>query len=250
MKKMRYFYIEPAALRKAPFVLEGSEARHIKNVLRLKPGSRICLVDGEGFEYPAIIQRFLADRVELEITDKRQGKMESPVRINVAQALLKEKKMDRLLRHLCELGIARWIPFISERAVPIPGAKRLSARMERWKKIVQESVKQCHRAKLPQISETKTFEDILDDEQSYDVKIVFYENEEATFNSLISSSEQASPQNILLILGPEGGFSDGEIEKARTAGCLIAGLGPRILRAETATIAACTLAQFLFGDMG
>ncbi len=247
---MRYFYIEPTALQKIPVILKGSEVRHIKNVLRLKPGSRICLVDGEGLEYAAVIQRFLADRVELEIISKRQGKKESPVHISVAQALLKEKKMDRLLRHLCELGIAHWIPFISERSVPTPGAKRLAARMERWQKIVQESVKQCHRAKLPEISATKTFKDLLDDGQSCDVKIVFYENENATLNSLMKPSVPASPRNILLILGPEGGFSDGEIEMVRAAGCLIAGLGPRTLRAETATIAACALVQFLFGDMG
>ena len=97
---MRYFYIEPDALRKEPIALKGSELRHIKNVLRLKPGSRIYLVDGEGFEYEAVIRRFLTDRVELEITDKRPGKKESPVSISVAQALLKDRKMDRLLRHL------------------------------------------------------------------------------------------------------------------------------------------------------
>jgi 16S rRNA (uracil1498-N3)-methyltransferase len=247
---MRYFYIDPAALQKEPVTLTGSEARHIKNVLRLKPGSRVCLVDGEGFEYDAIIQRFLADRVEFEITHKQQGKKESPVRISVAQALLKEKKMDRLLRHLCELGIDRWIPFICERSIPTPGAKRLFSRLKRWQKIVQESVKQCQRAKVPQIDETRKFKDVLDVGRSCDLTLVFYENEDATLNSLITPALQTSAQNILLILGPEGGFADGEIEMARAAGCRVAGLGPRILRAETATIAACTLAQFLFGDMG
>jgi 16S rRNA (uracil1498-N3)-methyltransferase len=250
MRKMRYFYIDPAALQKEPVTLMGSDVRHIKNVLRLKPGSRICLIDGQGFEYGAVIQRFLSDGVELEITHKQQGKRESPVRISVAQALLKEKKMDRLLRHLCELGIDQWIPFICERSVPKPGTERLASRRERWQKIVQESVKQCQRVKLPQIAETKTFKDVLDDGHSWDLTIVFYENEDASLNSLVTPALQTSVQNILLILGPEGGFAEGEIEMARAAGCRVAGLGPRILRAETATIAACTLAQFLLGDMG
>ena len=246
---MRYFYIEADALRKKPVALKGSELRHIKKALRLKPGSRIGLVDGQGFEYEAVIRQFLTDRVELEITDKRPGKKESPVQISVAQAMLKDKKMDRLLRHLCELGIAQWIPFMCDRSVPIPGEKRLAARLERWQKIVRESVKQCQRAKLPQINETKTFEDLLNAGSTYDLKIVFFENECTSLNALVPTAEQPPPKNILLILGPEGGFTDREIDTARAAGFLVAGLGPRILRAETATIAACTLAQFLFGDM-
>ena len=247
---MRYFFIEPDALHQVPVALKGSEARHINDVLRLKPGSRICLVDGQGFEYEAVIRRFLANRVELQITDKRPGKKESPVYISVAQALLKDKKMDRLLRHLCELGIARWIPFMCDRSIPIHGKKRLSSRVERWQKIVRESMKQCQRAMLPEIFATMTFEDILDAGRNYDLNILFFENESRSHNALMPAAGQSPPKNILLILGPEGGFTDGEINMARAAGFRVAGLGPRILRAETATIAGCTLAQYLFGDMG
>jgi 16S rRNA (uracil1498-N3)-methyltransferase len=109
---MRYFFVEPKALKKPFAFIEGSEVRHIKNVLRLKPGDKIRVFDGEGFEYDASIHRFLADRVEIKIRHRFPGTKESPVQISVAQALLKEKKMDRLLRHLCELGVTRWIPFI------------------------------------------------------------------------------------------------------------------------------------------
>ncbi len=246
---MHYFFIDPADLRKNPVTLTGSEVRHMKNVLRLKRGSRVCVVDGQGFEYEAVITRFLADAAELKIERKRLSTKESPVRICVAQALLKEKKMDRLLRHLCELGIALWLPFVSERSVPTPAAKRWAARRERWQKIVKESLKQCKRATLPEISATRTLADVLGYGKSCDFQIVFYENESATLNSLITPLPQPRSQSILLVLGPEGGFTEGEIETARAAGCLVAGLGPRILRAETATIAACTLAQSLFGDM-
>jgi 16S rRNA (uracil1498-N3)-methyltransferase len=247
---MRYFFIEPAALQRPVVAIEGSEVRHIKNVLRLKPGDKIRVFDGEGFEYDASIHRFFADRVEIKIRRKFPGTKESPAQIAVAQAMLKEKKMDRLLRHLCELGVVRWIPFISERSVPKAGEKGLSARAQRWNKIVKESCKQCQRSKLPEIIKTLTFEDVLDYDSSYDLKIVFYENESATLKSLLAANPPATPRKILLILGPEGGFSDQEIENARAAGCVVAGLGSRILRAETAAIAACTLTQFLYGDMG
>jgi 16S rRNA (uracil1498-N3)-methyltransferase len=247
---MRYFFVEAGALQQPVAAIEGSDVRHIKNVLRLKPGDQIRVFDGEGYEYEARIHRFCAGRVEIKIARKFPGTKESPVQISVAQALLKEKKMDRLLRHLCELGMIRWMPFISERSVPRPDEKRLSARAQRWDKIVKESCKQCQRSKLPDIIGALSFEDVLAYGQSCDLTIVFYENESATLKARMASNPPAPAKKILLILGPEGGFSDQEIEKARTAGCVIAGLGARILRAETAAIAACTLAQFLFGDMG
>jgi len=247
---MRYFFIEPAALHEPVVAIEGSEVRHIKTVLRLKPGDKIRVFDGEGFEYDASIHRFFADRVEIKIRRKFPGRKESPVQIAVAQALLKEKKMDRLLPYLCELGVTRWIPFISERSVPKPGEKRLSARTDRWNQIVRGSCKQCQRSKLPEIVKTLTFEDLLDYGQPCDLKIVFYENESAGLKSLMAQNPPSSPREILLILGPEGGFSDQEIENARAAGYVVAGLGSRILRAETAAIAVCTLTQFLYGDLG
>ena len=158
--------------------------------------------------------------------------------------------MDRLLRHLCELGINHWGPFVSERSVPRPDTGRLTAREARWKKIVKESCKQCQRSMLPEIIKTLTFKDLLDYGSSCDLQIVFYENESAALKSLIKPDPQLPLRKILLILGPEGGFSDPEIENARAAGYLVAGLGSRILRAETAAIAACTLMQFLYGDRG
>jgi 16S rRNA (uracil1498-N3)-methyltransferase len=247
---MRYFFVKSRALKKPFAFIEGSEVRHIKDVLRLKPGDKIRVFDGEGFEYDASIHRFLADRVEIKVRRKFPGTKESPVQMAVAQALLKEKKMDRLLRHLCELGMTRWSPFISERSVPRPGEKRLSARAQRWAKIVKESCKQCQRSKLPEISRVLSFKDVLDYGSSCDMQIVFYEKESTMLKSIIKPDPASAPRKILLILGPEGGFSDQEIENARAAGCVIAGLGSRILRAETAAIAACTLMQFLYGDMG
>ena len=247
---MRYFFVESRAMKKPLAVIEGSEARHIKNVLRLKPGDKIRVFDGEGFEYDASIHRLRSDRVEIKIRRKFPGTKESPVQIAVAQALLKEKKMDRLLRHLCELGLTRWIPYISERSVSRPDEKRSSARAQRWNKIVTESCKQCRRSKLPGIGKTITFEEVLDCGSSFDLSIVFYENESALLKSLLPADPASPPCKILLILGPEGGFTDQEIENARAAGSIVAGLGSRVLRAETAAIAACTLTQFLYGDMG
>lgn len=246
---MRYFFIEPAALLKPTIAIEGSDVRHMKRVLRLKAGDPIRLFDGKGSVYEAVIQRYVADRVELQVIKKLLETKESPIQIAVAQALLKEKKMDRLLRHLCELGLTQWIPFTSGRSIPRSGEKQMPGRVVRWNKILKESLKQCRRARLPEIHKTLAFEEVLEYGRSFDLMVVFYENESASLNSVISRSAPLDPKKILMIVGPEGGFSDQEIAKAAAAGSLIAGLGPRILRAETATIAAITLVQFLFGDM-
>src|SRR5512137_976007 len=136
---MRFFYVEPSQMAGSKAVLEGAEASHVKNVLRLRRGAAVGLVDGTGFEYTAVIDRIVPGRVELAVTGR------APLRICVAQGCLKEKKMDRVVRRLSELGAARWVPFICARAVARPESARAAFRRERWRKIAVESLKQCRR---------------------------------------------------------------------------------------------------------
>jgi 16S rRNA (uracil1498-N3)-methyltransferase len=144
----------------------------------------------------------------------------------------------------------RWIPFFSERSVPRPDKKRLAVRMQRWQKIAQESFKQCGRSVLPQITAPLAFEDVLELGQACDAKYIFWENETQPIDRTFAINSNHTINDILIMLGPEGGFGMQEIQKAETYGFEVAGLGPRILRAETATIAACALMQYLYGDMG
>jgi 16S rRNA (uracil1498-N3)-methyltransferase len=247
---MRRFFIEPGAANTPTTSIKGSEARHIKNVLRLTPEDTIRLFDGTGVEYDAVISELSAGRVELSITGKVTAAAESPIEMTIAQGYLKEKKMDSLIRPLCELGMTRWMPFTSQRSVPQPDKSRLLARMQRWEKIVRESLKQCRRSVLPQISTPVSLEEVLAYGRSCDLKIIFWEQEDRALDHA-ALTERSDPVNrILIVLGPEGGFADQEVEKARKLGFEVSGLGPRILRAETATIAACSLMQYIFGDLG
>jgi 16S rRNA (uracil1498-N3)-methyltransferase len=247
---MRRFYIEPPATAKPVLTIKGPEAHHIKNVLRLKPGDCIKLFDGTGFEYEAVVATIDAQKVEVKIQRKVQAASGAGVQIIVAQSFLKEKKMDDLVRKLCELGIAGWIPFFSQRAIPRPDKKRLAGRTQRWKRIATEALKQCRRMDMPQIHEAFTFEEVLDFSRTCDLKIVFWENETIALRRDMGSNTLDSLNKILVMVGPEGGFTAQEIEMARHNGFVVAGLGPRILRAETATIAAAALIQYIFGDMG
>ncbi len=245
---MRYFFIEHAQSTGSTLVITGSDARHIKTVLRLKSGDKIGLFDGKGFEYEAKIVDLSTGRVKVSVIRRFPSTAESPVQITVAQGFLKEKKMDGLVRQLSELGIIKWNPFIAERSVPRPDKKQLSARTKRWEKISKEAIKQCKRGCIMEIGDTVSFEEILNLSQTADLKIAFWENELQPLNAELPRPDR-NINKIYALLGPEGGFTQQEIESARDRGFVTASLGPRILRAETATVAACVLLQHLFGDM-
>ena len=245
---MRRFFIERAKPNGAILSIAGSDARHIQKVLRLKEGDTIGLFDGKGSEYAARIVGFSSDNVNVSVLREFPSTTESPVQITVAQGFLKEKKMDTLIRQLTELGITRWIPFFAERSVPRPDKARLRARVVRWKKIAQEALKQCGRGWVTEIVAPCSFEEILNLRETGDLKIVFWENEQTPLEALVHDGGPAIHE-VFVMIGPEGGLSHHEIEQARMQGFVSAALGPRILRAETATIAACSLIQYLFGDM-
>jgi 16S rRNA (uracil1498-N3)-methyltransferase len=246
---MRYFFIEPSLAMGPAVSITGPEVHHIKNVLRLKAGDGLKLFDGTGFEYEAIILSVSAKQVMVEIQRKLKTTVQSGTRIIVAQAFLKQKKMDDLVRKLCELGVAEWIPFFSERAIPRPDSERLAGRCQRWRRIAIEAVKQCRRIDTPRIEEAHSIDEVLNSSKRCDLKFVFWENESSRL-SIDLLAEDELPQKIMVMIGPEGGFADQEINRIQNSGFLPTGLGPRILRAETATIAAVTLVQYIFGDMG
>lgn len=247
---MRRFFIPPGHSNRATAVLDGTDAHHIATVLRLGPGDRIALFDGEGFASEAVIERVDPGRVRVRLLLNTPDTLrESPISLTVAQGFLKERKMDSLVRQLTELGIDRWVPFIAERSVARPDARRMDSRLKRWETIAREAVKQCRRHRIPQIDRLHAFDEMLQLGEAHDTRLIFWENE--TQCPKAPAAETADrPRAILIVLGPEGGLTEREIGLAATRGFTTAALGPRILRAETATLAACVIVQHLFGDMG
>jgi 16S rRNA (uracil1498-N3)-methyltransferase len=221
-----------------PFII-GSDAHYLKDVLRSKPGDLIDLLDGTGMIYRAKITKLEKDRISCEIISSQEAKSEPAVKITLAQALPKGHKMDFIVEKCTELGVSRIIPVLTERAV----AK--SAKLERWRKIAKEAAEQSGRAIIPEIYELTTFDDILKLSKDYALAIIPWEAEE---NISLKSTLTTYPPNhlstILVLIGPEGGFSQKEVEKAKKAGFESVSLGKRILRAETAGMA--TLAMVLY----
>ncbi|MDO9265360.1 MAG: 16S rRNA (uracil(1498)-N(3))-methyltransferase [Desulfosalsimonadaceae bacterium] len=245
---MRRFFIDPSEISKDKPVIGGQEAHHITAVFRLKPNDQIILVDGSGFEYKARIINAGKHQVVVAVLERYAAHTESPIKITVGQGYLKDKKMDMLIRHLTEIGITRWTPMITEYSVPQPDKKRNDPRIQRWEVIAREAVKQCGRTLTPEITSPLSFDEAVAGSSDMDLKIIFYENENLPFIQTMPKAD-SRPVEIMALFGPEGGFSKKEVERALASGFVTASLGPRIMRAETASIAACTLIQHIFGDM-
>jgi 16S rRNA (uracil1498-N3)-methyltransferase len=247
---MRHFFIEPSRLVGSRASFSGAEARHIKNVLRLKTGDAIRLFDGTGFEYVGVIDALPPGAVEVAISSRVPAAGRARLPVSVAQGFLKEKKMDRLVRQLSELGAAHWMPFISDRSVARPEGGRAQARQERWRRIAVEALKQCRRGDVMQIDDVVGFDRLLERSPAHELRIIFWEQSSEPLTAQRFSGGPAGPASVLIVLGPEGGFGEEEVRAAVAAGFISASLGPRILRAETAAVAACAIVQHLFGDLG
>lgn len=230
-------------------VIGGTDAVHISKVLRLEIGGLIAVFDGRGHVFECRIQSVSAGAVAVIAEKARPSKTESPVHITFAQAMLKSKKMDVLIRQATELGISCWAPFYSERSVPTPDRKRMTARLERWRKISREALKQCGRDIFMDVLEPTPMAEMLTRAQAGDRKIIFWECESTSAEASVPVMPERV-NNLVVVVGPEGGFSAQEIDLATSLGYETMSLGPRILKAETAAVAAAVLMQYRFGDMG
>lgn len=247
---MRYFFFDKLVLTGETVIIKGPDVHHMRKVLRLKKGDIIGLLNGRGNSATAQIKLTEPDRVTVQILTCSRHTEPSRRELIIAQAFLKDKKMDTLVRQLTELGASIWIPFCSERSVSRPDSRRLRKRLERWSKISRESLKQCRRGHVMTIEPAESFHDVLQKAQASDLRIIFWEDETRAIDLTKIISHRTQIEQIFAVLGPEGGFSSNEVDLARAHGFFTASLGPRILRAQTATVAAVAILQFLYGDIG
>ena len=247
---MRYFFFDKSVLTGETVIIKGPDVHHMRKVLRLKKGDIIGLINGRGNSATAQIKKTEADRVTVQILTRGRHTEPSRRKLIIAQAFLKDKKMDNLVRQLTELGASIWIPFCAERSVSRPDSHRLRKRLERWSKISRESLKQCRRGHAMTIEPAESFQDVMQMAQVSDLRIIFWEDETRAIDLTKMNSNRNQIEQVFAVLGPEGGFSSTEVDFAKAHGFITASLGPRILRAQTATVAAVAILQFLYGDIG
>ena len=239
----RRFHAPPNAFNDQTVTLGTDEARHLRDVLRLKAGDEVYVFDGRGREFRCNIVSTKRDVAELHIeAEVEPAKPESQLQLNLCVALLKGEKFDLVVQKATELGVRKVTPLITRYAdIHLRDESDAAKRVSRWQRIALEAAKQSGRAFVPEISTPVAFDSVT----AGGLGVMFSERGGETLKSLI----EHAPSHVTALVGSEGGWSDEEIESARARNFHVITLGGRILRAETAAITVAVLLQHLFGDL-
>jgi 16S rRNA (uracil1498-N3)-methyltransferase len=220
--------------------IKGDDAHHISRVLRMKAGDALSLCDGAGSEYDAVITAVSPEAVTCSIGEAHASEAESSVRVTLFQCLPKTGKMELIVQKCTELGVFAIVPVRSARCVVVP-SKDYDKKRERYNRVALEAAKQSRRAMIPQVMPLIELKQI--DASAFDLFLVAYEDEAAvTLKQALRAGN--TPASIALLIGPEGGLEESEVEQLASAGAISVSLGRRILRTETAGMA--MLAQTLY----
>lgn len=229
---------------KAPFI-DGDDAHHIVKSLRMRPGESLTVCDTKGADYYCTITDAKDDKVELKIDRTEKTQSEPSVFVSLFQCLPKGDKMDSLIKQSVELGVGDVTPVLSTNCVSRPDEKQLSKKIERWQKIANEAAGQSGRGILPKINQCITLKQLATTLNRFDKVFFCYE----LGGSTIAEGLSKDVKSVAVIIGPEGGFTADEAEMLRLAGATVSTLGPRILRTETAPLAAITAIMLTTDNM-
>jgi 16S rRNA (uracil1498-N3)-methyltransferase len=248
----RRFYAPPTAFndKQDSVTLIADEARHLREVLRLKPGDEVYVFNGAGKEFLSRIEESRRDTARLQlIREVEPARPESQLQLTLALALLKGEKFDLVVQKATELGVTRIVPVTTRHAdIRLRDGSDAAKRVTRWQRIAMEAAKQSGRAVVPNVANMLTFASLIETSGSGGNCLMFSERDG---RSLLETKEQiaANAKQMTALVGSEGGWSDEEIAATRAAGWSIVTVGGRTLRAETAAIAVIALLQYLFGDL-
>lgn len=246
---MYSFFAEHDNISKDFIRLEGSVYNHIKNVLRLRPGTELMISSGDNVTYKCLISEFTDEEVICTIESSEENTNELPVKITIFQGLPKGDKMELVVQKSVELGAEKIVPVAMERSVVKLNPKKAEAKVERWNSIVLNAAQQSKRTILPEVCNLLSFrEAILLAKNEYDYILLPYEcAKDFSYTREVLSS---IPKNskIAVFIGPEGGFDQKEMDLSLEAGARIITLGKRILRTETAALMLLSIFNYIFEE--
>ena len=231
--------------------ISGEDARHISKSLRMQVGKKVDVSDFSGFIYYCEIKEFTSDSVILKIIEKKPCKSEPSVSVRIFQALPKGDKLDTVIQKCTELGAYDFTPVLTSRCISRPDEKSAIKKCERWQKISAEAAKQCGRGIIPGVNQMLNFEMALREMSECTLSLMCYECEDSySIGKCISDNLEKLSENssVSIFIGPEGGISPDEAEKAKNMGVITVGLGKRILRTETAPLFALSAVMLLTGN--
>ena len=250
---MSVFFIKKNQLKENKVSITGELLKHLRDSLRIKKGEMIYCVDEEGTKYEVLATYTGQELFVGEIIKTTSRNKESAMFIHLVQAVPKNPKLDFIIQKTTELGVNAITPVISERAVVRIEKDRAEDKLRRWKKIALEAAQQSNRLDVPDIAPPVSFHDYIASFQKGDLNLLLYEGEKKRgIKEVIRGAMEAAcgVKSIILLIGPEGGFSNEEVEMAEEAGFTPVSLGSHILRTETAPIVALSILQYEFGQMG
>lgn len=225
-------------------LLSGENAHHISKSLRMKTGESVTVCDGKGTDYACVIESMTGETVSLHCLNRFRTVTEPSVVVTLCQSMPKSDKLDSVIQKSVELGVHRIIPFISQRSVVRPDEKSIEKKMLRWNKISLEAAKQSERGIIPLVSRPISFDALLKEVSEKKI-ILFYEGGGRPLRGLLNNI----PDELVIMIGPEGGFDPSEVDLAKTYGASVATLGKRILRTETAPLVALSAIMLESGNL-
>ena len=245
---MPVFFIFDPHLTNGVLTITGPLLDHLRKSLRVTVGEKLWVGDKRRTRYFIQVTTVTPQELRGHVLEEREGPRQRHPTVILAQAILKGDRMDWVMQKATELGAASIIPIISERVIARPRIERLGVQQERWQRIVFEAAQQAERWEVPEVSPPADFVTWLRS-SSGKLKLILSERSDEGGLATIALPEHAESR-ILLVIGPEGGWSGAERDAAHACGFTSVSLGPRMLRAETAAVAALTIIQSRMGELG
>ena len=238
-------YVETPVTTGKRLVIEGTAANHITRVLRLRSGDELTVFDGSGGEFGARIEEFRKDAVVVGVDEHRTADRESPLSLTLAQGISRGERMDWIIQKATELGATRIVPVFTQRSVVRLDDKQAGRKLQHWRAITVAACEQCGRNRLPDLATPVEFFDVLPASFTPNAtRLLLSPHADLRIDDL-----RDIQSGVSVLIGPEGGLDEVEQEAAIAAGFKAVRMGPRVLRTETAAIAALTILQRYFGDL-
>lgn len=261
MSSQQRFFVAPEAIQSGSIRFNRDQARQMTAVLRLGQGSRVVALDNSGWQYEVTLDQVSGAEAVGTVRTRTLVTSEPRTKITLYVGLIRAPKLEIVLQKCTELGVAAFVPVVAQRCVVQQSDEMSPAKLERWQRIVVEAAEQSGRGKLPQLMPTVSFKQAC--EQVRGLTLLLWEGErEVPLREALdraaaerpsgrrANGPTARPFSVNVFVGPEGGFTDDEADLARAAGIVPVTLGPRVLRAETASLAVASAILYAQGDLG